>query len=99
MIKALANQQLSNSSVAVDEMTRQGPSLDDLSSPPAWTPGPPDTVMPSSTAPKVKLYCILVLNILNWTLAAVCMTTTICREAKGRLSPRAFDAAAATLTI
>ena len=34
MIKALANQQLSNS---VDEMTRQGPSLDDLSSPPAWT--------------------------------------------------------------
>ena len=96
MIKALANQQLSNSSVAaaVDEMTRQGPSLDDLSSPPAWTAGPPDTVMPSSTAPKVKLYCIL-----NWTLAAVCMTTTICREAEGRLSPQAFDAAAATLTI
>ena len=99
MIKALANQQLSNSSVAtaVDEMTRQGPSLDDLSSPPAWTPRPPDTVMPSSTAP--KLYCTLVLNILKWTLAAVCMTTTICSEAKGRLSPQAFDAAAATLTI
>ena len=67
MIKALANQQLSNSSVvaAVDEMTRQGPSLDDLSSPPACLPRPADTVMPSSTAVKVKLYRILVLNILN----------------------------------
>ena len=65
MIKALANQQLSNNvATAVDEMTRQGPFLTTCHPHlPASTPPYSNAKYNCTRTNEVQLYCILVFNI------------------------------------